>query len=326
MTRPRRANRDLPPRVYLHGQTYRYVPQDPETRRNLPPVALGKDRAEALKRWAELTSQPTQAAKGPMTCAELWERYALEELPSKAEASQRSNRQQWRQLDKVFGKVPIHALTAQYGFQYLDRRGKVSKVQANREIALLRHMCTKARHWGLLADNPLLNLQHRNAEPARTRYVTDEELQTAIERAKPWLGALMWLGYLTGLRRGDLLRLTRFDCKSDGIHWAEHKTHKRVVIAWTAELRSLVDKALAESPDQRLFPVTESAINNAWGRFQRTLAADGLERFLMRDIRAKHASDMEALGGDATAQLGHSSRAVTARHYLRKPRVMVPLR
>lgn len=156
--------------------------------------------------------------------------------------------------------------------------------------------------------------------------MTDEELQVAIERAAPWLGALMWLGYLTGLRRGDLLRLTRFDCKADGIHWAEHKTHKRVVITWTAELRTLVDKALAESPDQRLFPVTESAINNAWGRFQRALAADGHERFLMRDIRAKHATDFETAGGDATAQLGHSSRAVTARHYLRKPRVMVPLR
>jgi len=289
----------------------------------MPPVALGHDRATALARWAELTSQPTQ---GPITCADLWARYEQDELPRKSRASQVSNRQQWRQLAKVFAKVAIHTITPQHGFQYLDLRGKTSPVQANREIALFRHLFTKARHWGLCSDNPLLKLQYRNPEPPRTRYVTDSELQTAIERATPWLGALMWLGYLTGLRRGDLLRLTRFDCKEDGIHWVEHKTHKRVVIAWTEELRALVDRALSASPDLRLFPITESAINNAWGRFQRALAADGHERFLMRDIRAKHASDMESLGGDATAQLGHSTRAVTSRHYLRKPRVMVPLR
>lgn len=323
MTRTRRVNKDLPPRVYLHGKTYRYVPQDPETRRNLPPIPLGHDRAEALKRWAELTSQPSL---GPVTCADLWERYVRDELPRKSLASQRSNHQQWSQLAKVFAKVPIHAITAQHGFQYLDLRGKASPTQANREIALFRHLFTKARHWGWCAVNPLLKLQYRNPEPPRTRYVTDAELQTAIERAPAWLGALMWLGYLTGLRRGDLLRLTRFDCKDDGIHWVEHKTHKRVVIAWTAELRALVERALAASPDTRLFPITESGVNNAWGRFQRALAADGHERFLMRDLRAKHASDFETAGGDATAQLGHSTRAITARHYLRKPRVMVPLR
>ena len=57
----------------------------------------------------------------------------------------------------------------------------------------------------MIAVNLLLNLQYHNAEQARSRYVTDEELEAAIEFARPWLGALMWLAYLTGLRRGDLL-------------------------------------------------------------------------------------------------------------------------
>jgi integrase len=324
MTRTRTRNRDLPPRVYLHGLTYRYAAFDPVTRRNLAPINLGQDKAAALKKWAEIVGKtPDNHA---VTVAALWSRYAQEELPKKSPASQASNRQQWSQLVKVFGEVAIHALTAQDAFIYLDLRGKRSPVQANREIALLRHMLTKARHWGLLSVNLLLNLQYRNAETARSRYVTDEELQAAIEAARPWLGALMWLAYLTGLRRGDLLRLTRFDCKEDGVHWVERKTHKRVVIAWSDELRNIIDKALEESPDTRLFPYTESAVNNAWGRFQRTWAASGQERFLLRDLRAKHASDFEAQGGNATTQLGHSTRAVTTRHYLRKPRQMVPIR
>ncbi len=44
-------------------------------------------------------------------------------------------------------------------------------------------------------------------------------------------------------------------------------------LAWTAELRALVKRALA---------------------------AAGQERFLMRDLRAKHASDFETAGGHAT--------------------------
>lgn len=73
----------------MHGRTYRYVPLDPNTRRNLPPVALGRDRADALKRWAELTSQPSL---GPITCADLWARYEAEEIPRKALATQTSYR------------------------------------------------------------------------------------------------------------------------------------------------------------------------------------------------------------------------------------------
>jgi hypothetical protein len=54
--------------------------------------------------------------------------------------------------------------------------------------------------------------------------------------------------------------------------------------------------------------------------------AAGHERFQLKDLRAKHATDFEAAGGDATAQLGHSGRAVIARHYLRAPRRVLPIR
>jgi integrase len=86
-----------------------------------------------------------------------------------------------------------------------------------------------------------------------------------------------------------------------------------------------VEAAQSASPDARLFPITESAVNNAFGRFQRAWEAEGRQRFTLRDIRAKHATDFTAAGGDATAQLGHSSRAVTLRHYIRAPRVVVPI-
>jgi len=320
--RRRTKDRDLPPRVYRHHGHYRFVPLDPATGRNGKPVNLGSDKAAALRKWAEILSDQPHGN----TILHLWERYEREELPKKAAASQISNRQQSKKLLAVFGELPLGDIKPSHATMYLDRRGKSSPTQANREIALLRHMLTKATHWGLLDRNPLLGLQYRNPERPRDRYVTDDELADAMARAKPWLRCLMWLGYLTGLRRGDLLRLTRFQCGENGIECQERKTGKRVLVEWTDELRQVVEEALSVSPDGRLFPVTESAVNNAWGRLQRAIEADGGQRFQMKDLRAKHATDFEDAGGDATAQLGHSGRAVTAKHYLRKPRRIVPLK
>ena len=47
---PRRRTKDtdLPPRVYRHGQSYRFVPVGPDGR-NRPPINLGRDRSAALK-------------------------------------------------------------------------------------------------------------------------------------------------------------------------------------------------------------------------------------------------------------------------------------
>ncbi|AHF05520.1 hypothetical protein MARPU_09640 [Marichromatium purpuratum 984] len=296
---------------------------DPDTGKNGKAIPLGPDKSAALRKWAELMGDQ---ASTEQTIKGLWIRYKREELPRKAQATQRSAKQQSRRLLAVFGDMAPGAIEPRHAIQYLDKRGQQSPTQANREIALLRHMLTKATHWGGLLRNPLLGLQYRNPEQPRDRYVTDAELENAIQRARPWMAALMWLAYLTGLRRGDVLRLTRFQLKPEGIETKEQKTGKRVLIEWTPELQRVVDQALADSPDDRLFPLTESAVDNAWGRFQRSLAADGFERFLLKDLRAKHATDFEATGGDATNQLGHSGRAVTVRHYLRKPRRVVPLK
>lgn len=324
--RQRQSDRDLPPRVYRHGKSYRFVPVDPSTGRNAKPINLGRDRAAALRRWAELVGETLAGQPEAGTVAGIWARFEREELPAKAKATQGSYRQEVKRILAVFGAMPAAAIEPQHAIRYLDLRGKESPTQANREVALLRHLLTKATHWGLIPRNPLLGLQYRNRERPRDRYVTDDELAAAMDQARPWMRALMWLAYLTGLRRGDLLKLTRFQMQPAGLAVTEQKTGKRLLVEWTVELRRVVQEALDASPDDRLFPLTQSAVDNAWGRFQRAWAAQGHERFLLRDLRAKHATDLEAGGGDATAQLGHSGRGVTQRHYLRAPRRVVPIR
>lgn len=322
--RKRIKDKDLPPRVYRHGESYRFIPVDPATGRNAKPINLGRDKAVAMRKWAQLVGEPPPANSESIKA--LWERYVRQELPKKATATQSSYRQHAKRIIAVFGRMRPGDILPSHAVDYLDRRGEQSPTQANREISLLRTMLSKAAHWGMIDRNPLLGLQYRNPEKPRNRYVTDEELEQAMGMASPWIKALMWIAYLTGLRRGDVLRLTRFQIRKDGLEVMEKKTGKRVLIEWTTELKTVVQEALDASPDDRLFPLTPKSADNAWTRFQDKYVGAGGTRFQVKDLRAKHATDLEQHGGDATTQLGHSNRGTTTRHYLRAPRRVVPIR
>src|SRR5690606_4508286 len=96
-------------------------------------------------------------------------------------------------------------------------------------------------------------------EKARTRYVEDWEIVeclalTSKRKAGSVLAvqAYIRLKLLTGMRRGDLLRLTLSDLKDDGIHVTPHKTlnstGKRLIIGWSEEVREAIAMAKAARP------------------------------------------------------------------------------
>ena len=60
----------------------------------------------------------------------------------------------------------------------------------------------------------------------------------------PMIKTAMELAVLTGLRRGDLLALTRENLTDDGIELVESKTDKALIIEWSDELRDVVRRAL----------------------------------------------------------------------------------
>ncbi|MEE9422622.1 MAG: hypothetical protein V3V50_05640 [Gammaproteobacteria bacterium] len=67
-------------------------------------------------------------------------------------------------------------------------------------------------------------------------------------------------------------------------------------------------------------------MDTAWQRVRGKLKAASMIPFQFKDIRAKHATDLEEAGGDATDNLQHSYRGSTKRHYLRKATKAVGLR
>lgn len=162
----------------------------------------------------------------------------------------------------------------------------------------------------------------------------------AREHDRDYIAFAMELGYLTGLRRGDLLNIKLSNVTSQGIHVVISKSGKmgappkEAIIEWNDRLRSLMARIKASCRDKGAFHLIHrpdgqapslTGFNSAWQYLMRLYVAGGGERFQFKDIRAKHATDFDEAGGDAAKNLTHSSPAVTRKHYLRKPTKITPL-
>lgn len=193
-----------------------------------------------------------------------------------------------KRLEPVFGRMLPGAILPTHIAQYLERR---SGPKGNREIAALSTVFEWSLRKGYAVSNPCRGVR-RNTERPRRRYVDDFEFEEALRAARPELRRIMLAAYLTGLRQGDLIALRPDQVGPDGITLEESKRGKRIVIAWSDELRDLVREALEKSDGARVFansrgePWTSSGLQTA---FQRLRVG-----FTFHDLRAKAESDHES--------------------------------
>lgn len=342
-------NRGLPARWQrMHGAYYYQVPPGLEAAWDgKKKFRLGRTLPEAYKAWADRLG----AIDSANNIGQLLERYSLEVVPTKAVRSQSENARAVTRLRAVFGELRLEDIRPQLIYQYVDK--KSAKVAAHREIAVLSHALTKAVEWGYIDRHPFKGEVRLKGEAPRTRYVEDWEviecLALSSKRLKGSVLAIqayMRIKLLTGLRRGDLLRMTTADLREDGIHFTPNKTKdttgKKIIIEWSEELREAIDMAKEVRPvhiapwlfcnkrGECYFDETKetaSGWDSMWQRFmERILAETKVEkRFTEHDLRAKCASDADTLE-HARSLLAHADGKLTDRVYRRKPERVKPLR
>lgn len=339
-------NRGLPARwVQKHGAYY-YIPL-PDQRPQWDGKAwfrLGATLSEAYKVWTERIAAPNRI----YTIGALFDRYSLEVVPTKAPKSQTENIRQIATLRKVFDDMALTDLEPQHVYKYVDKRS--AKVAARREVEVLSHAFTKAVQWGLMKAHPFKGEVRLEGEAPRERYVEDWELVEAMSmKSKRRKGSVLMIQaylrikMLTGLRKGDILRLSKANCQEDGIHVQPSKTKKstgkRLIYEWTDELRAAVDEAVAVRPalspwlfcnkfGRPLFEEekgTTKGFDTIWHSFMERLLEESkvTERFTEHDLRAKVGSDAESLER-ARQLLAHSDSRMTERVYRRKPERIKP--
>ena len=352
-------NRGLPARWRkTHGAYYYQVPPGLEDLWDgKKQFRLGKSLPEAYRVWAERVN----ALENVRTVSDLLDRYAAEVIPTKAATTRSGNALHIVQLRRVFGKMALAAIKPRHVYQYVDKREakqvkpdgprRQARIAAHREIEVLSHAYTKAVEWGYIDRHPFKGEVRLQGEKPRNRYIEDWEivecLALASRRKKGSVLAIqayMRLKLMTGMARGDLLRLRDDNVKNDGIHVQRHKTAgttgKRTIYEWTRELRAAVDLAKAVRPVQSAFLFCKRngsgyidegtgeahGWDSMWQRFMdRVLAETKVEeRFTEHDLRAKCASDAKSLE-HARALLSHADARTTHAIYRRKPERVQPL-
>ncbi len=342
-------NRGLPTRWRQRSGAYYYqVPPGLEAMWDgKKEFRLGGSLPEAYKTWAERLAYAADAK----TIGELLERYLLQVVPTKAPTTQAQNQVAISRLRAVLGSAPISSVRPQLVYQYIERRQ--AKVAARREVEVLSHAFTKAVEWGIIDRHPFKGEVRLSGEKPRTRYVEDWEMVEclSLEPKRTHGSVLAVQAYIrikmiTGLRRGDLLRLTMSDLQEDGIHVTPAKTAnstgKSLILTWTDELRQAVEMAKRARPvriAKWIFCNRDGKcyINEATGRaggwdsmwrgfMDRVLRETQVkQRFTEHDMRAKCASDAETLE-HARALMAHADSRITKRVYRRKPEMVKPLR
>ncbi len=322
MGRKRKHDKHLPRRMYQRRGSYFLVEANGKW------INLGRDFAQAMAKYGELVG----ASRRCLYLGDIIERYRIDVLPHKNSKTQKDQGRQLDRLASVFGELRPEDITPQYIYRYLDSRMK-TPVAARHEVSLLGHVFSKAIRWGAANSNPVQLVAKPKSNP-RDRYVTDDDYFTVYNLASDRIKIAMDLALLTGLRRGDLLSLTREHLTEDGILIKTGKTGKALLIEYTPDLLAVLERAKCLRPQVpgkyiirtksgKAYSPSGYATN--WKRVMQKAVEAGIESFTFHDLRAKSASDTIDIQ-QASARLGHSSTSITKRVYMRAPQKVKPLR
>ena len=191
------------------------------------------------------------------------------------------------------------SITAQLVASWRDARLKeVSGSTVAKELNLLSHVFSVAvREWGFVLPGNPVSLVRKPPQPAPRDRILNTTERTALVAAcgscrNPWIKPVVVFALETATRRGEIFSLTwdgvdlhRRTAKVTG------KTGPRTVPLSAACIAML--KALPQSLDGRVFPVTVDAVRQA---YERAVVRAGIKGFTFHDLRHDALTRLAKLG------------------------------
>ena len=228
-------------------------------------------------------------------------------------------------LIAAFGKLRLDEITAfrieQFKRERMTAPTKHGKVRApasvNHEITLLSAILRLAIEQGHLETNPCRKVKKLRLNNRRHRYLTDEEETRLLEACfgpRQHLAPLIRLAVNTGMRRGELLKLTwrDVDFGRDVLHVRDPKNSRDRALPLNAEARRALEQLGPERPEKRVFAFVE--MKRAWHSACRIAEIEDLH---FHDLRHTFATRLADAGADAftiAALLGHTTIQMTSRY------------
>jgi integrase len=115
-------------------------------------------------------------------------------------------------LNKEYGNLPLRHFNTRIVEEYQSKvlsEGK-APATANRHLATLKHMFTKAIEWEMVEEEALKKVRRVKLLPEnnrRLRYLSKEDSKALVEACKPHLRPIVVTALNTGMRKEEILSL-----------------------------------------------------------------------------------------------------------------------
>ena len=171
---------------------------------------------------------------------------------------------------------------------FRDKRIKDGNRAAQYDLVLLRAAWNTARiEWGWdLGDNPLTLIRFPKSNPPRERRLKQGEygmLRAASAETKVWyLWPMIEIAIETSMRRGEILSLEwkHIDFERSKALLPMTKNGRSRWVGLSRQVIALLEKLPKEQ--ERVFPVTDVAVRQAWDRLRRRA---GITDLTFHDLR-----------------------------------------
>ena len=295
-----------------------------------PDIALGSDRDEALRRWAELHLDAPRIAGTLEEAFRDWEERGIDARPDGTARSAETiigYRKCLRAIRAPFGGARWEEVTLPVLRQYVQARS--AKGRARQEMQLLSVIWGWARLEGMTAlPWPAAGMQRsgwKGAQGKRQIEVSNEAFAALHKHADQCLRDALDIASATGLRVMDVLKLRLSDVRGGELVSTAQKTGKRGDFDLSAStvLQPIIDRRRAMRGVDHLFllaagakPVTYRMLK---ARFDKARSAAAKEvpacaDIWLRDMR-KYAGQLAPDLQAASKLLQHGSLSTTSQSY-----------
>ena len=228
-------------------------------------------------------------------------------------------------LDMEFGGKDIQDITAWQIEKWKSKRSeKLKPGSVNRELALLKHIFSKAIEWKRIKENPAQKVKRLKGETRRVRYLMPDEIQILLSNCegllRDFLKPLVTLALHTGARKGELqgLQWPQVNFELGFISLLDTKNGERRDIPMNETVKATLE-GLKGNGDY-VFPNTNGKIidnTQIHLAIHEALNKSRIEDFHFHDLRHTFASNLVMQGvelNDVRELLGHKKMDMTLRY------------
>lgn len=321
------ANADLPPNMHLKDGRYYLVITVKGKRRW---IGLSRNFGEALAEYRTLRAGKDSPGR---RFIDLHLRYLRHDFYlDLAESTKTRYEYAFANFMPVFRDVEVVDITTGHVYHYLQQR-MGSRAAANTEHGILKKHFDLARLMDWRQDNPVADIPWFR-QGKRERILTPAEFARIYTAANEPVRLAMDLGYMTGLRIGDLLDLEWSQVRSDGLYVAQSKNQVRGVYELSQDLSAALNRArrlhgrtMVCHPELRIIHNRKMKPYTYYGfraMFRRAVGLAGVKDVRFHDIR-RTAITTAAERGNPQAFSLHKTERQAQDYVVRVPSV-VPLK